>query len=211
MGRGPKDIHTHLLGDLLVVRLQGVLTAAEQHLVKSLPAEKGQGPAQASADPSDRNGPSGHGSDGPGGHRRQGVEPAPRHQHRHRRGGRALHPGRSRLISASPGRNSLTCIEDTEVAGIFCVALRIFSAIISYIGLFHGCASTAPGPLTGCVCCSGGGKRGGISRRTCFLCLGQRRHDMRCFATTDAHFRLAQVAWCIPQSHDQVYFRKSTT
>ena len=43
MGRGPKDIHTHLIGDLLVVRLQGVLTAAEQHLVKSLPAEKGRG------------------------------------------------------------------------------------------------------------------------------------------------------------------------
>ena len=42
MGRGPKDIHTHLLGDLLVIRLQGVLTAAEQHLVKSLPAEKGR-------------------------------------------------------------------------------------------------------------------------------------------------------------------------
>jgi len=42
MGRGPKDIHTHLLGDLLAVRLQGVLTAAEQHLVKSLPAEKGR-------------------------------------------------------------------------------------------------------------------------------------------------------------------------
>jgi uncharacterized protein YbcI len=42
MGRGPKDIHTHLLGDLLVVRLQGVLTAAEQHLVKSLTAEKGR-------------------------------------------------------------------------------------------------------------------------------------------------------------------------
>ena len=36
MGRGPKDIHAHLLGDLLVVRLKGVLTAAEQHLVKSL-------------------------------------------------------------------------------------------------------------------------------------------------------------------------------
>ena len=36
MGRGPKDIRAHLLGDLLVVRLQGVLTAAEQHLVKSL-------------------------------------------------------------------------------------------------------------------------------------------------------------------------------
>lgn len=42
MGRGPKDIHAHLLGDLLVIRLQGVLTAAEQHLAKSLPAEKGR-------------------------------------------------------------------------------------------------------------------------------------------------------------------------
>jgi uncharacterized protein YbcI len=42
MGRGPKDIRTHLLGDLLVVRLQGVLTAAEQHLVATLPAEKGR-------------------------------------------------------------------------------------------------------------------------------------------------------------------------
>ncbi len=42
MGRGPKNIHAHLLGDLLVVRLQGVLTAAEQQLVKSLPAEKGR-------------------------------------------------------------------------------------------------------------------------------------------------------------------------
>src|SRR5688572_224533 len=42
MGRGPKDIRGHLLGDLLVVRLQGVLTAAEQQLVKSLPAEKGR-------------------------------------------------------------------------------------------------------------------------------------------------------------------------
>src|ERR1700730_7908314 len=42
MGRGPKDIHAHLIGDLLMVRLQGVLTAAEQQLVKSLPAEKGR-------------------------------------------------------------------------------------------------------------------------------------------------------------------------
>ena len=42
MGRGPKDIRAHLLGDLLVVRLQGVLTAAEQQLVKTLPAEKGR-------------------------------------------------------------------------------------------------------------------------------------------------------------------------
>ena len=42
MGRGPKDIRAHLIGDLLVVRLQGVLTAAEQHLVTALPAEKGR-------------------------------------------------------------------------------------------------------------------------------------------------------------------------
>ena len=42
MGRGPKDIHAHLIGDLLLVRLQGVLTAAEQQLAKSLPAEKGR-------------------------------------------------------------------------------------------------------------------------------------------------------------------------
>lgn len=42
MGRGPKKIHTHLLGDLLVIRLEGVLTAAEQQLAKSLPADKGR-------------------------------------------------------------------------------------------------------------------------------------------------------------------------
>ncbi len=43
MGRGPKNTQVFLLGDLLVIRLQGVLTAAEQHLVKMLPAEKGRG------------------------------------------------------------------------------------------------------------------------------------------------------------------------
>jgi uncharacterized protein YbcI len=42
MGRGPKHVHACLLGNLMVVRLQGVLTAAEQHLVKSLPAQKGR-------------------------------------------------------------------------------------------------------------------------------------------------------------------------
>ena len=42
MGRGPKHIHAHLIGDLLLVRLQGVLTVAEQQLVKTLPAEKGR-------------------------------------------------------------------------------------------------------------------------------------------------------------------------
>lgn len=42
MGRGPKDIHAHVIGDLLIVRLHGVLTAAEQQLVKSLSADKGR-------------------------------------------------------------------------------------------------------------------------------------------------------------------------
>jgi uncharacterized protein YbcI len=42
MGRGPKDIHTHVIGDLVIVRLRGVLTDAEQQLVKALEAEKGR-------------------------------------------------------------------------------------------------------------------------------------------------------------------------
>src|SRR5271168_2208827 len=42
MGRGPKDVHAHLINDLVVVRLKGVLTAAEQHLVKTLEAGKGR-------------------------------------------------------------------------------------------------------------------------------------------------------------------------
>src|SRR5437667_2129598 len=42
MGRGPKDIHAHLIGDVIFVRLTGVLTVAEQQLAKSLPAGKGR-------------------------------------------------------------------------------------------------------------------------------------------------------------------------
>ncbi len=42
MGRGPKDVRAHLIGDLVLVRLQGVLTGAEQHLVRTLPVEKGR-------------------------------------------------------------------------------------------------------------------------------------------------------------------------
>jgi uncharacterized protein YbcI len=42
MGRGPKDIRAHLIDVILVVRLEGVLTAAEQHLVKSQPPDKGR-------------------------------------------------------------------------------------------------------------------------------------------------------------------------
>ena len=42
MGRGPKDIRTHILGDLVLVRLTGVLTAAEKQMVKSIPPDKGR-------------------------------------------------------------------------------------------------------------------------------------------------------------------------
>lgn len=42
MGRGPKDVRAHVVGDLLVVRLRSVLTAAEQQLVKSMPTDKGR-------------------------------------------------------------------------------------------------------------------------------------------------------------------------
>ena len=42
MGRGPKNIQSHLIGDLVVIRLVGVLTAAEQHLVQSLSSERGR-------------------------------------------------------------------------------------------------------------------------------------------------------------------------
>ena len=39
MGRGPRGVHTYLIGNSLVVRLRGVLTTAEQQLGKTLPAE----------------------------------------------------------------------------------------------------------------------------------------------------------------------------
>ncbi|MBY0589634.1 DUF2294 domain-containing protein [bacterium] len=42
MGRGPRGTQAFLIGDLLVIRLIGVLTAAEQHLVMTLPPEKGR-------------------------------------------------------------------------------------------------------------------------------------------------------------------------
>lgn len=42
MGRGPKDIRAHLLDDLLLVRLLGVLTEAEQQLAENVPVEKGR-------------------------------------------------------------------------------------------------------------------------------------------------------------------------
>jgi uncharacterized protein YbcI len=40
-GRGPKDIRAFLLGDFIVVRLQGMLTPAEQHLAR-FPSDRGR-------------------------------------------------------------------------------------------------------------------------------------------------------------------------
>ena len=42
MGRGPKEVRCFLVDDMLIVRLQGVLTAAEQHLVQTVSPEKGR-------------------------------------------------------------------------------------------------------------------------------------------------------------------------
>ncbi len=42
IGRGPRDVQAHLIGGLLLVRLQGVLTAAEQHLVDTASVEQGR-------------------------------------------------------------------------------------------------------------------------------------------------------------------------
>ena len=42
MGRGPKNIRTHLIGDLLIVRLHGILTPAETSLAAVQPPEKGR-------------------------------------------------------------------------------------------------------------------------------------------------------------------------
>ena len=40
-GRRPKDIHAYLLDDFVVVRLQGLLTPAEQQLAR-IPSDKGR-------------------------------------------------------------------------------------------------------------------------------------------------------------------------
>jgi len=42
MGQGPKDILVHLIDDLLLIRLRGVLSAAEQLVAKTTPAENGR-------------------------------------------------------------------------------------------------------------------------------------------------------------------------
>ncbi len=42
MGRGPKEVQCYLIGDLVLVRLKGVLTAAEKHLVQTVAPERGR-------------------------------------------------------------------------------------------------------------------------------------------------------------------------
>lgn len=42
LGRGPTDIRTHILGDLVMVRLYGVLTLVERRLATSSDPEKGR-------------------------------------------------------------------------------------------------------------------------------------------------------------------------
>jgi len=60
IGRGPRDIHAHLIGTLLVVRLQGVLTPAERQLVSPRPGHHGNGGPELGT--GDGNG-HGHGGD----------------------------------------------------------------------------------------------------------------------------------------------------
>jgi uncharacterized protein YbcI len=50
----PAHVHAHLIDDLIVVKLKGVMTAAEQHLVKKLEAGQRPRSAQSPADSFDR-------------------------------------------------------------------------------------------------------------------------------------------------------------
>ena len=43
MGRGPRDVHAHLIENKLFVHLQGVLSAAEQRLIESHDNPSGNG------------------------------------------------------------------------------------------------------------------------------------------------------------------------
>jgi uncharacterized protein YbcI len=43
MGRGPQHVHTHLIDNMLFVKLQGVLTAAEQRLMELRDDDNGRG------------------------------------------------------------------------------------------------------------------------------------------------------------------------
>lgn len=49
VGRGPRDIHAHLIGTMLVVRLQGVLTPAERQLISPQSGGPGNGESKGRA------------------------------------------------------------------------------------------------------------------------------------------------------------------
>jgi hypothetical protein len=93
MGRGPKDIHAHLIGDLLLVRLQGVLTAAEQHLVMTLAPEKGRDLLKQVRTQLIETARPALEASGTGYYRHQAPQPAPRHQHPLGRRARDFHVG----------------------------------------------------------------------------------------------------------------------
>jgi uncharacterized protein YbcI len=59
IGRGPRDIHAHLVGTLLLVRLQGVLTPAERQLIA--PRDRLPAPASDGADAESNHGDHGNG------------------------------------------------------------------------------------------------------------------------------------------------------
>ena len=81
-------------------------------------------PGSATA-PINRNGEAAHASDGPGGHRRQGVEPAPRHQHRDRRSVRRPDPGRAALLLPSEENIASLCGVSGEDKGRGQLPLRL--------------------------------------------------------------------------------------
>jgi uncharacterized protein YbcI len=64
MGRGPKEIRAYLIDDLVVIRLKGVLTAAEQHLVMVPPLPEGQRAARAGTESFDRDSTADYGGHG---------------------------------------------------------------------------------------------------------------------------------------------------
>jgi hypothetical protein len=112
MGRGPKDIRAHVLGDLVVVLVQGVLTAAEKQVVKVLPSDKGRDllkQVRSHLVETARPVNGGHDSRSHGG---EGSEPAPRHQHCVRRSSHPLHAGRAAEVprrQETVGGNPPTC------------------------------------------------------------------------------------------------------
>ena len=68
VGRGPRDIRAHLLGSLLVVHLQGVLTPAERQLVAPRLAAVAAGDGRGNGTGNGHG--NGHGFDGDGGNGR---------------------------------------------------------------------------------------------------------------------------------------------